>query len=84
MEYLHELLLNQANPFKSAAMFGLVFDTAPTYEELNNGTPRLALIFKLNEDFRNTKSLSVSLNSPISNTIIQEWYSIYNQLRTYI
>jgi len=41
-------------------MFGLLFDETPTYQELIDGTPKLACLFKLNEDFTTTKSLDVS------------------------
>src|SRR3989344_808682 len=37
MEHLKELLLEGSNPLKDAAMFGLIFDQFPYYEELNNG-----------------------------------------------
>ena len=60
MEHLHELLLDQANPLKSAAMFGLLFDTVPTYDNLIDGTPHLAPIFALNEAFERSKGQSVS------------------------
>lgn len=60
MEHLKELLLEGVNPLKDAAMFGLVFDELPTYEDLANGTPRLAPVFVLNRDYESSKSLSVS------------------------
>lgn len=60
MEHLHELLLDQANPFKSAAMFGLLFSTAPTYRDLLDGTPDLAPIFALNEAYAVSKEQFVS------------------------
>jgi len=60
MEHLEDLLLNGPNPQKNAAMFGLLFDEVPTYQELIDGTPKLACLFKLNEDFTTTKSLDVS------------------------
>lgn len=60
MEHLEDLLLNGPNPQKNAAMFGLLFDETPTYQELIDGTPKLACLFKLNEDFNTTKSLDVS------------------------
>lgn len=60
MEHLKELLLEGTNPLKDAAMFGLIFDTIPTYEDLVNRTPRLAPVFELNRDYESTKSVSVS------------------------
>lgn len=60
MEHLKELLLEGTNTLKDAAMFGIVFDAIPTYEDLVNGTPRLAPVFELNRDYESSKSLSVS------------------------
>lgn len=60
MEHLKELLLEGTNPLKDAAMFGLIFDTIPTYEDLVNRTPRLAPVFELNRDYESSKSLSVT------------------------
>ncbi len=60
MEHLKELLLEGSNPLKDAAMFGLVFDNVPTYEDLKNGTPDLAPVFVLNDHYQSSKSLTVS------------------------
>ncbi len=60
MEHLHELLLDKANPLKSAAMFGLLFSNTPTYDDLKNGTPDLAPIFKLNDVYSTSKEQFVS------------------------
>lgn len=60
MEHFGELLLESDDPFKKAALFGLIFETPPSYDDLINGTPCLAPLFRLNEDFNNSKSLSVS------------------------
>ncbi len=60
MEHLKDLLFGSPNPFQNAAMFGLLFEDLPTYEELENGTPQLAPIFKLNEAYKTSKSQSVS------------------------
>ncbi len=60
MEHLDDLLLGSPNPVQNATLFGLVFDTTPTFDELVNGTPSLACIFKLNEEYNKTKSLSVT------------------------
>lgn len=61
MEHPQELLLGGADKVKNAAMFGLVFDVPPTYENLTNGTPQLSPLFALNEKYERSKSLSVSL-----------------------
>ncbi len=60
MEHLEDLLLGGSNSIKNAALCGLVFDQPPTYTELVNRTPRLAPLFKLNDQYNKTKSLSVS------------------------
>lgn len=57
MEHQEELLLKQSNLTILRSLFGLVFEELPTYEEILNGTPKLSLIYKLSEDFRDYKSL---------------------------
>lgn len=52
VEHLEDLLLGGSDPIQNAAFFGLVFDVAPTYEDLKSGTPQLAPLFKLNGVFR--------------------------------
>ena len=47
MEHLHELILGSVNPLQNGAMFGLLFDDPPTYDVLNNGTPKLASIYQI-------------------------------------
>jgi site-specific DNA recombinase len=61
MEHLEDLLLGGSNPLQNSALFGLLFNQTPTYQELLDGTPKLACLFALNEDFIRTKSLDVSL-----------------------
>ena len=60
MEHLRDLLFGSTNPFQNAGMFGLLFDSPPTYSELENGTPRLAPLFKLNEEWNKSKEQSVT------------------------
>lgn len=60
MEHLHKLLLEGSEPLKNAAMFGLVFDERPTYVDLINGTPKLAPLFKLNQQFNTSQNQFVS------------------------
>lgn len=59
MEHLEDLLIGGSNPRKNASLFGLLFDEKPTYQDLVDGTPKLACIFRLNEDYKKTKSLNV-------------------------
>ena len=51
MEHLDELILTGTDPLQNAAMFGLLFEKKPTYDELVNGTPKLAPIVGLKEAF---------------------------------
>ncbi len=56
LEHLHELVLLNPNPVEKASYFGVLFDKAPTYEELKSGTPKLAECIKLNDVFLTNKS----------------------------
>ena len=38
MEHLHELLLDLSNSGLKAQYFSVLFDKAPTYEEIKSGT----------------------------------------------
>lgn len=61
MEHLHELLLECSDPMKAAALFGLIFEKVPSYDDLKNGTPELSPLFALNQVFNQKKNQSVSL-----------------------
>lgn len=67
LEHLDELILAGTNKIQNAAMFGLLFDELPTYDELVFGTPKLAPVVKLNEEYKKTKELSVSYQRHFSN-----------------
>lgn len=60
LEHLDELIFGGTNKDRNAAMFGLLFEDTPSYEELHFGTPKLAPIFKLNDEYKKSKELSVS------------------------
>lgn len=60
IEHFKELLLQQTDPFKSAALFGLIFEERPTYADLQNRTPKLACLFELNQQSIQSKSTLVS------------------------
>jgi hypothetical protein len=60
MEHLEELILSGSDTLKNAAMFGLVFEAPPTFDELKDGTPKLAPIFELNEAYKTSKNQSVT------------------------
>lgn len=48
---MDELLLGGTNPINKAGYFGVLFDKAPTYVEINSGKPNLASCIALNEIF---------------------------------
>jgi site-specific DNA recombinase len=60
MEHLEELLLDTKNLNRLRALFGLVFEEMPTYEEIVNGTPKLSLVFELSEGYKLEKSQLVA------------------------
>ena len=41
-------------------VFSLFFDELPTYSEIISGTPKLAFVFKLSDDFKKDKSSIVT------------------------
>ena len=84
LEHLSELLLNPENPRQQASLFGLVFETFPTYEEIINGTPKLSWIFELSSKSATAESVLVSLRSLDWNTIestVKRWNQIFNQVQ---
>ena len=51
MEHLHELLLDLCNPTLKAQYFSVLFDKAPTYEEIKAGTQKESALPEVNELF---------------------------------
>ena len=51
MEHLHELLLDLCNPTLKAQYFSVLFDKAPTYEEIKSGTQKESVLPEVNELF---------------------------------
>lgn len=51
LEHLEYLLLQQINPVAKAGFFSVLFDKAPTYEEILSGTASLAPFIDLNRLF---------------------------------
>lgn len=51
LEHMEELLLEGSDPIFKANCFGVLFDKAPTYTEIDSGTPDLASCIALNEIF---------------------------------
>jgi DNA invertase Pin-like site-specific DNA recombinase len=54
MEHLSDLLIVPNNPVQQRALFSLLFDTMPNYDEIMTGTLKLSQCFELNKQ----KSLS--------------------------
>ena len=52
LENLEFLLLESSDKLKRAAYFGLLFDEAPTYQEILSGTPRLAPFIRPKDDLK--------------------------------
>ena len=55
MEHLEELLLDHSNPIQKAKYFGLIFNEAPTYQDLVDGTPDCTKLTGVNEVFKSKK-----------------------------
>ena len=52
MENLDLLLLKQADPHRKAQLFGVLFNTLPTYDDLDYGTQKTPLFTGVNSVFR--------------------------------
>lgn len=52
LEHLEKLLIDPDNPESAAALFAVLFDMAPTYQEIQSGTPQLSQYIALNEVFK--------------------------------
>lgn len=53
MEHYRKLLMDRENIPRRRALFDLVFERTPDYQELINGTPELSLVFKLSQSYNN-------------------------------
>ncbi len=51
LEHPDELLLGYDNPVLQARYFGVIFNTAPTYEDIVSGTPDCTKITGVNRIF---------------------------------
>ncbi|MBN1162741.1 hypothetical protein JXA34_03285 [Patescibacteria group bacterium] len=77
VENFEELFKQQEDPFKKAALFGLIFDEVPTYEQLLKRRMSLSCFFELNlgrqykEKPMVTESL-VILNTQINSFVVFE------------
>jgi len=81
MEHPVERLVKQKNLSALRGLFSIVFDELPTYQDILNGTPKLSIPYKLSDEFRDTKSLSVSSPYLEWNTIenmVLKWNAVFN------
>ncbi len=72
LEHLEELVFGGSDPERKGAMFGLLFQQAPTYTEITTRTPHLSPLFNQYEE----KETMVTLTTLTSNTLISllnEW-----------
>ena len=81
MEHPVERLIKQKNLHALRGLFSLVFEELPTYDQILNGTPKLSLPYKLSEEFRDTKSLSVTQVGTNWNQLITEliWWQKFGR-----
>jgi DNA invertase Pin-like site-specific DNA recombinase len=59
LEHLDKLLLNYGNPVLQAKYFGLIFNEAPTYQDIVSGTPDCSELTGVNIIFKPKKLKSV-------------------------
>jgi hypothetical protein len=52
MEHMDDLLINLSDPVNRAAYFGVLFNKVPTYQEIKDGTKKMAHIHEVNELFQ--------------------------------
>ena len=52
MEHLNELLIDLCNSVNKASYFSVLFDKAPTYQEIKDGTQKIARLPEVNELFK--------------------------------
>ena len=72
MEHPKNILEDIRSEQELLHVFSLFFDTFPTYSEIVSGTPKLALVFKLSDDFMKNKSSIVTLLSGFQNFVESE------------
>ena len=61
MEHMDDLLINLSDPVNRAAYFGVLFNKVPTYQEIKDGTQKIAQIPGVNELFSLARSRNVQL-----------------------
>ena len=64
LEHLDYLLLKQVDPIRRANFFGVLFNKAPTYQEIVSGTQNPSQLTGINELFRISKTHNGNLVIP--------------------
>ena len=77
LEHLDELLFRGSDTARKGAMFGLLFQRAPTYKELTSRTPNLSPLFELNRPSNSTNNQVVSPLSQNSNSLFEYLNKFY-------
>ena len=92
LEHLDYLLLQQSNPVATAGYLGVVFDKAPTYQDLISGTGDISKITGVNEVFTLADSNNVFLagsagiepaNASTKNWCLTTWRRPTNAIKVY-
>ena len=64
--YFYEIRLDLCNPLRKAAFFGAIFNTVPTYAEINLKTNKISSLPDVNELFLIRTSLKSTYGEPTS------------------
>jgi hypothetical protein len=83
MEHPSEILTKADNLFARRMLLTLFFEETPTYNEILNGTPKLASLFKLSGEFTTNKTQFVSLLYPEWNTLesmVLRWNDVFETM----
>ena len=81
VEHPMKMLGNNQYPYSQRALFELVFEEPPTYQQMVSRTPKLAFIFKLSGNLENAKSSLVTLEDLEWNTVqsmIMRWNKVFD------
>lgn len=62
--YFYEIRLDLCNPLRKAAFFGAIFNTVPTYAEINLKTNKISSLPDVNELFLIRTSLKSTYGDP--------------------
>ena len=84
MEHPSELLVNNDDLPLQRAIFGLVFEETPTYDEIVNGTAKMSIIFKLSKAFNNSKPLLVNYQGFSWNHfdgVVRQWCEVFDLIK---